>query len=112
MVVALTVLPHLGNTAYMNYVTNITSKGQITVAKPIRDALGLKPGDPVEIEFDGHGKAAFRKADELARAKVRKADLLRKIEGVQKAFREQDCFPMDVTNEKWFEMMRGPRAEV
>lgn len=96
----------------MNYVTNITSKGQITVAKPIRDALGLNPGDPVEIEFDGNGSAIFRKVDEAALAKARKADMLKRIERVQKAFREQDCFPMDMTNDEWFQMMRGPRAEV
>jgi AbrB family looped-hinge helix DNA binding protein len=96
----------------MNYITNITSKGQITVNKAVREGLGLKPGDPVEIEFDGSGKAAFRKADEGARIKAHKADMMKRIERVQKAFREQDCFPMDMTNQEWFEMMRGPRAEV
>jgi antitoxin PrlF len=34
----------------------ITSKGQATIPKPIRDHLGLKPGDRVKffIQPDGH----------------------------------------------------------
>jgi antitoxin PrlF len=31
----------------------ITSKGQITVPKEIRDRLGVGPGDTLEFEFDG-----------------------------------------------------------
>lgn len=28
----------------MGYIVSITEKGQMTIPKPIRDALGLKPG--------------------------------------------------------------------
>jgi AbrB family looped-hinge helix DNA binding protein len=46
----------------------ITSKGQVTIPKPIRDRLNLKPGNKVEFELapDGHvmlvkaGKKAAR----------------------------------------------------
>ena len=32
----------------------VTSKGQITIPKPVRDRMGLKPGDLVEfVEDDG-----------------------------------------------------------
>ena len=31
----------------------ITSKGQITIPKEVRDRLGLKPGDSLEFAFDG-----------------------------------------------------------
>ena len=31
----------------------LTSKGQVTIPKPIRDQLGLLPGTPVEFEVEG-----------------------------------------------------------
>jgi AbrB family looped-hinge helix DNA binding protein len=30
-----------------------TSKGQVTIPKPIRDALGIKDGTPVDWDLDG-----------------------------------------------------------
>lgn len=46
----------------MARVTTLTSKGQVTVPKEIRDALGLKPRDKVEI-FVKDGTAWLRKVD-------------------------------------------------
>lgn len=37
---------------YMRYSTKITSKGTITIAAPIRKALGLEPGHTVNLELD------------------------------------------------------------
>lgn len=34
----------------------ITSKGQVTIPKKIRDKLGLKPGDKVDFELNEKGK--------------------------------------------------------
>lgn len=31
----------------------LTSKGQVTIPKAHRDALGLRPGDAVTFEYDG-----------------------------------------------------------
>ena len=31
--------------------TNMTRKGQVTIPKRVRDAGGLKPGKPVNVEF-------------------------------------------------------------
>ena len=36
----------------MRYPTKMTSKGTITIASPLRKALGLKPGQTVHLEFD------------------------------------------------------------
>jgi antitoxin PrlF len=44
--------------------TTLTSKGQITLPKHIRDALGLTPGSGVEFELDAQGRAVLRKAGE------------------------------------------------
>lgn len=37
-------------------VATITSKGQVTIPKKIRDKLGLKPGDKLDFEIDKQGK--------------------------------------------------------
>jgi antitoxin PrlF len=60
--------------------TTLTIKGQITIPKQIRDALGLKPGMPVDFAVNDEGYvviqpaavAAKRKADrfEAARGKA------------------------------------------
>jgi len=42
--------------------TNLTSKGQVTVPKKIRDYLGLKPGAAVTFERLGSGDIALRAA--------------------------------------------------
>ena len=41
----------------------VTVKGQVTIPKPIRDHLGLRPGDRVEFEVDTAGAVVVRKAD-------------------------------------------------
>ncbi len=35
--------------------TRMTSKGQITLPKKVRDTLGLQPGDKVEVASCEHG---------------------------------------------------------
>ncbi|HWT93419.1 MAG TPA: AbrB/MazE/SpoVT family DNA-binding domain-containing protein [Solirubrobacteraceae bacterium] len=40
----------------MDIAARLTSKGQITVPKPVRDALALRPGD--EVVFRLHGDRA------------------------------------------------------
>jgi antitoxin PrlF len=42
--------------------TNITSKGQVTVPKPVRDYLGLKPGVAVTFEQLPSGEVVLRAA--------------------------------------------------
>lgn len=42
--------------------TNLTSKGQVTVPKKVRDYLGLKPGAPVTFERLASGEIALRAA--------------------------------------------------
>jgi AbrB family looped-hinge helix DNA binding protein len=42
--------------------TRITVKGQVTIPKTVRDALGLSPGDGVNFTSDGKGEFVVRKA--------------------------------------------------
>jgi AbrB family looped-hinge helix DNA binding protein len=47
--------------------TNITSKGQVTVPKPVRDYLGLKPGSAVTFERLASGDVALRPVKRAAK---------------------------------------------
>lgn len=40
--------------------TSMTSKGQVTVPKKIRDHLGLEPGMKIEFELDTKGHVVLR----------------------------------------------------
>lgn len=43
--------------------TMITSKGQVTIPKPVRDRLGIKPGNAVEFELAPDGRIVLVKVD-------------------------------------------------
>ena len=40
--------------------STVTSKGQITIPKEIRDQMGLKPGDRVDFVTDRAGRISLR----------------------------------------------------
>jgi len=42
--------------------TTMTVKGQVTIPKRVRDALGLKPGDGVHFDVDHAGRVTVQKA--------------------------------------------------
>ena len=41
----------------------VTTKGQVTIPKEVRDRLGLRPGSRVVFDVVGDGQVALRKAD-------------------------------------------------
>jgi AbrB family looped-hinge helix DNA binding protein len=41
--------------------TIVTSKGQVTIPKPVRDRLGIKPGSAVEFEPAPDGSFVLKK---------------------------------------------------
>ena len=53
--------------------TNLTSKGQVTIPKRIRDSLNLQPGMQVEFDVNSQGEVVIR-ALAPAKAKRRVAD--------------------------------------
>lgn len=57
--------------------TNLTSKGQVTVPKKIRDYLGLKPGSAVTFERLETGDIALRPANTRAKRRSSKFAKLR-----------------------------------
>ncbi|HMN85201.1 MAG TPA: AbrB/MazE/SpoVT family DNA-binding domain-containing protein [Bauldia sp.] len=42
--------------------TTVTVKGQITLPKSVRDAVGIKPGDRVEVRATASGAVVIEKA--------------------------------------------------
>ena len=42
--------------------TTVTSKGQVTIPKPVRDRLNIKPGSQVEFELAPDGRVVLVKA--------------------------------------------------
>jgi len=41
--------------------TTVTSKGQVTIPKPVRDRLGLEPGSAVDFELAPDGRVVLIK---------------------------------------------------
>jgi antitoxin PrlF len=44
--------------------TTVTSKGQVTIPKAVRDQLGLKPGSKVEFTSGSAGEVVLRPLDQ------------------------------------------------
>ncbi|MCA8885121.1 MAG: AbrB/MazE/SpoVT family DNA-binding domain-containing protein [Pseudomonadales bacterium] len=57
--------------------TNLTSKGQVTVPKTVRDYLGLKPGAPVTFERLPSGDVVLRPTRGGRKARVSRFAKLR-----------------------------------
>jgi AbrB family looped-hinge helix DNA binding protein len=51
--------------------TTITSKGQVTIPKHIRDSLRLAPGSKLEFDVNAAGELVLRKSE---RVKTRRLD--------------------------------------
>lgn len=43
--------------------TTVTSKGQVTIPKPVRDRLAIQQGDAVEFELMADGRVVLVKVD-------------------------------------------------
>lgn len=55
--------------------TQVTSKGQVTIPKHVRDALGIGPGSAVEFEVRPEGEAVLLPVRRARRTKSRFAKL-------------------------------------
>lgn len=63
--------------------STMTSKGQVTVPKRLRDYLGLQPGAEVEFELRPEGDVVVRRAGRLRR-KRRSTSRFAKLRGTLK----------------------------
>jgi len=71
--------------------SNMTSKGQVTIPKRIRDAAGLKPGRPVDVALNGEGCVVVSPVRKPAgRSEMRKR--IEKVRGTLKLGMSTDEF--------------------
>lgn len=73
--------------------TSVTTKGQVTVPKHVREHLGIQPGDRLNFQITKHGIVVKRHVDE---------ERMRSVIGCFK-----DALP-GISSGKWTEMCRGP----
>ena len=92
--------------------SRLTSKGQVTVPKEIRDALGLRPGDLVRFVLDDIGTVFIDRADEVDQLEHRMERIAAGVREARRSFKADNCLPDGMTSDQWYEMMRGPPAEV
>jgi AbrB family looped-hinge helix DNA binding protein len=76
--------------------TRVTTKGQVTIPKRVRDALGVKPGSAVDIQYrDGC-------------AIIRPAKPARTKSDIRKAFESlRGTIDLGMTTDEYMKLMRG-----
>ena len=50
----------------------VTSKGQVTIPKPVRDLLGIEPGTKVEFRANDAGEIVLMRADKAPPSRIAK----------------------------------------
>jgi AbrB family looped-hinge helix DNA binding protein len=80
--------------------TTVTSKGQVTIPKPVRDRLNLKPGCKVDFELAPDGRVVLIKAGKKAGTPKSRFESIR---GILKT---------DMTTDEIMALLRGDPAEV
>jgi AbrB family looped-hinge helix DNA binding protein len=91
----------------MHYQSNMTSEGQVTVPKDIRDALGLEPGHAVRFEMDAHGHARITKGETDEAIEQRRADLRARLKKAQEIFKRSDTMP-GISVDEYMALIREP----
>jgi antitoxin PrlF len=82
----------------------LTSKGQVTIPKPIRDYLGLKPGANVEFGLGGDGRIVL-KAEPHVDARTRAGRERQRMEKALAELRGHAKFGM--TTDELMKLTRG-----
>lgn len=63
--------------------TTVTSKGQVTIPKKVRDLLGIGPGSAVDFELTPAGDVVLRHGQHKAKRLVRRFARLRGVATVK-----------------------------
>ena len=63
----------------MTYTTTITSKGTVTIAAPLRKALGLKTGQKLTIALNSNNQIVLDAGTDMKAFEVTRSNITRKI---------------------------------
>jgi antitoxin PrlF len=89
-----------GDNLEVGMTTTITIKGQVTLAKKVREAVGLKPGDKVEVRATSSGGVYIEKPGRYENYKAR-----------LNALAKHPLIQDDMTTDEFMKLMRGDPAE-
>jgi antitoxin PrlF len=78
--------------------TNVTSKGQVTIPKQVREALHVGPGSTVEFDVNKSGEVVLRKVGGRTASKGAKRDRFDKVRGTA---------PIKWRTDELMELLRG-----
>ena len=73
----------------MKYTSTITSKGTITIAAPLRRALGFKPGQKVSLTLDKNRQVVIGGGTNVADFEKLREDITKKIPSHKKGLTGQ-----------------------
>lgn len=90
----------------MGKLTNLTVKGQVTIPKDVRDALGLKPNEPVEIEWTGGDEAVIRRPRHKEVSIEERMEAARSA--MEEAFARFPMLPTSETTDDYMALIRDP----
>ena len=82
----------------MEVAARITSKGQVTVPKAVRDALGIAEGDEVVFRVEGNRAVLARTADFLSLAGTIAVPAARRNAAWDDVIRKGDAAPIDASD--------------
>lgn len=83
----------------MKYTTTITSKGTITIAAPLRKALGYKSGQKVSLSLDDNRQIVITGGTTVADFEKLRDEITKKIPNHKKGLTGQAL--REATNKAW-----------
>ena len=85
----------------------MTSKGQVTVPKDIRDLLGLEAGSVVSFAVDSKGVVKLAKAKTDTARRKKRLEIKERLARAQALFAKNDRFP-GMSTDEFMVMIREP----
>ncbi len=90
----------------MSYQSRVTIKGQITIPKDIRDALGLAPGELAELVPNADGDYVLKHKKDVGDA-IKRVAIRKQIARAQELFAKSNRFP-GMSTDEYMAMIREP----
>jgi AbrB family looped-hinge helix DNA binding protein len=84
----------------------VTTKGQVTIPKDVRDALGVKPGDAVAFERAPDGSYVLKKAQMDPREYERRYQ--EALDAIREVRRKHPAISLGMTTDEYMAMIREP----